>query len=152
MTFNEHPSSFAGRPVVDVHVGEPLPAVVDPVAWRFSVWDCDDGNEEVPCPKVAAAFDELVRENGPSVESLVIGASGYAALDPARDRFPALRRLGLGSSEVAEALASAPIVARLERLDLSNGDARRPRRGGPARRAATHPPRRAGPAPPLPLP
>lgn len=43
----------------------------------------------------------------------------------AGDRFPALRRLGLCNCELAddlaEALASAAIIARLERLDLSSG-------------------------------
>lgn len=124
MTFNEHLTSFAGRPVVDVRVGEPLPAVVDPVAWRFSVWDYDGGNEEVPCPKFAAAFDDFVRENGPSVESLVIGAWGYAALNPApieqlvrlAPALPALRALFLGDMTSEECEVSWMKVGDVSRL------------------------------------
>ncbi|HET9655168.1 MAG TPA: STM4015 family protein [Kineosporiaceae bacterium] len=103
MTFNDHLTSFAGRPVVDVPAGEPLPAVEGPVAWRLSEWD-DDWDEGVPSPKFAAAFDDFVREHGPSVESLVIGAWGYAAFNPApigqlirlAPALPALRSLFLG--------------------------------------------------------
>ena len=55
------------------------------------------------------------------------GDAQVADLAPllAGERFPALRRLGLRNAEIAdglaEALASAPVVARLERLDLSMG-------------------------------
>lgn len=104
MTFNEHLTSFAGRPVVDVCVGEPLPAVEGPASWRFSMWDYDGKDEEVPCPQFAAAFDDFVREAGPAVESLVIGAWGYAAFNPApieqlvrlAPGLPVLRALFLG--------------------------------------------------------
>ncbi|MFG1951713.1 STM4015 family protein [Micromonospora sp. NPDC048830] len=55
------------------------------------------------------------------------GDTTVADLAPllAGQRFPALRRLGLRNAEIAddlaEALASAPVVARLTRLDLSLG-------------------------------
>ncbi|MEV4483078.1 STM4015 family protein [Micromonospora coxensis] len=55
------------------------------------------------------------------------GDTGIADLAPllAGERFPALRRLGLRNAEIADdlaaALASAPVVRQLERLDLSMG-------------------------------
>jgi hypothetical protein len=124
VTFNEYLTSFAGRPVVDVPVEEPLPAAAGPVAWRFSVWDYDGGNEQVPCPEFAAAFDDFVRESGPSVESLVIGAWGYAAFNPApieqlvrlAPALPALRALFLGDMTSEECEVSWMKVGDVSRL------------------------------------
>lgn len=104
VTFHEHLTSFAGRPVVDVPLGESLPEVSGPVTWRVSLWDYDGGSEEVPDPAFAAALDAFVREHGPSVESLVVGAWGYAAFNPApieqlvrlAPALPALRALFVG--------------------------------------------------------
>lgn len=104
MTFNEHLTSFAGRPVVDLVEGEPLPPTPGPVSWRFGRWDYDGGTDVGLCPQFAAAFDDFVRQTGPSVESLVIGAWGYAAFNPApieqlvrlAPALPALRALFLG--------------------------------------------------------
>ena len=56
------------------------------------------------------------------------GTTTIADLGPivAGDRFPALRRLGLrnceGTDAIAEALVDAPILGRIEVLDLSMGD------------------------------
>ena len=69
-------------------------------------------------------------------------------------RLPALTHLGLRDSEIADevaaALAGAPVVARLESLDLSLGALSDVGRGRPAGRPAADPPAQAGPAPPLP--
>lgn len=72
----------------------------------------------------------------PALESLELwlGTDGYgrtasvADLAPILkgDRFPALKSLGLrnceGADELARAVANAPVVSRIERLDLSLGD------------------------------
>ncbi|MEV0328690.1 STM4015 family protein [Micromonospora echinospora] len=104
MTFVDHARSFAGRPVVDVFRDEPLPTVDTPVSWRFSHWDFDQSAGYTPSEPFRSAFDEFLAQAGPSVESLVIGAWGYAAFNvapiaqlcAAAPRLPALRALFLG--------------------------------------------------------
>ncbi|WP_433532288.1 STM4015 family protein [Micromonospora sp. CA-263727] len=104
MTFGSHASEFAGRPVVTVPVDGPLPTVDAPVSWRFSRWDFEEKSEDTLSEEFRDAFERFVAQAGPSVESLVIGAWGYAAFNPApirqlcaaAERLPALRALFLG--------------------------------------------------------
>ncbi|MEU9510366.1 STM4015 family protein [Micromonospora sp. NPDC048170] len=105
MAFGSHARHFAGRPVVDVPVDGPLPTVDGPVSWRFSVWHFDQtAVADQLSEEFRVAFDRFVAQAGPSVESLVIGAWGYAAFHPApiaqlcasASRLPALRALFLG--------------------------------------------------------
>ncbi|WP_243709348.1 STM4015 family protein [Micromonospora sp. 15K316] len=75
-----------------------------PVSWHFSRWDFDDDAEDVLSEEFQVAFEEFVAQAGPRVESLVVGAWGYAAFNPApiaqlcaaAPRLPALRALFLG--------------------------------------------------------
>ncbi|SIQ80982.1 STM4015 family protein [Micromonospora avicenniae] len=104
MAFGSHANSFAGRPVVEVPEEGPLPAVDGPVSWRIARWDFEDDDEDVVSEEFQAAFEEFVAQAGPTVESLVVGAWGYAAFNPApieqlceaAPRLPALRALFLG--------------------------------------------------------
>lgn len=94
------------------------------MSWRLSFWDYDGGNEQVPCPQFAAALDDFVRANGPSVESLVVGAWGYAAFNPApieqlvrlASDLPALRALFLGDMTGEECEVSWMTVGDVSRL------------------------------------
>lgn len=123
MTFHEHLTSFAGRPVVDVPLDAPLPPTSGPVAWRFSLWSFDN-EQEIPCPTFAAAFDGFVQEHGPAVEALVIGPAGYAAFNPApidqlvrlAPQLPALRALFLGDLTSEECEVSWMKVGDVSRL------------------------------------
>jgi hypothetical protein len=109
MSFYEHVTTFAGRPVVDVEPGEPLPDVDGPVAWRFSVWDFED-EEDGPSELFRESFDSFVAEHGDQIEVLVIGAWGYAAFNHApieqicelAPRLPRLRALFLGDQTSEE--------------------------------------------------
>lgn len=104
MTFSSHARMFAGRPVVEVPEDGPLPEVDGPVSWRIARWDWDDTADEKPSGEFRAAFERFVAQAGPQVESLVVGAWGYAAFNPApiaqlceaAPRLPALRALFLG--------------------------------------------------------
>ncbi|MFG3423603.1 STM4015 family protein [Micromonospora sp. NPDC048063] len=104
MAFGSHARTFAGRPVVDVPVDGPLPTVDGPVSWRFSLWHFDETADYKLSDEFRVAFDRFVAQAGPSVESLVVGAWGYAAFNPApiaqlcaaAPRLPALRALFLG--------------------------------------------------------
>lgn len=104
MTFVSHAQVFAGRPVVEVPADGPLPAMDGPVSWRFARWDWDERAGEGLSEEFRDAFEEFVAQAGPAVESLVIGAWGYAAFNPApiaqlcaaAPRLPALRALFLG--------------------------------------------------------
>lgn len=105
MAFGSHARHFAGRPVVDVPADGPLPTVDGSVSWRLSVWHFDETTvEHQLSDEFRVAFDRFVAQAGPSVESLVIGAWGYAAFHPApiaqlcaaASRLPALRALFLG--------------------------------------------------------
>ncbi|MFD2762540.1 STM4015 family protein [Micromonospora eburnea] len=104
MAFTSHARSFAGRPVVEVPVDGPLPAVDGPVSWRFARSDWDGTVKDELSKEFQTAFDRFVAQAGPSVESLVIGAWGYAAFNlapiaqlcAAAPRLPALRALFLG--------------------------------------------------------
>ncbi|MER7335860.1 MULTISPECIES: STM4015 family protein [unclassified Micromonospora] len=104
MTFGSHARTFAGRPVVDVPVDGPLPTVDGAVSWRFSLWHFDETADYKLSDTFRAAFDRFVAQAGPSVDSLVVGAWGYAAFNPApiaqlcaaAPRLPALRALFLG--------------------------------------------------------
>ncbi|RKN34084.1 STM4015 family protein [Micromonospora musae] len=104
MAFGSHARSFAGRPVVEVPEDGPLPEVDGPVSWRFSRWDFDDDAEDVLSEAFQVGFEQFVAQAGPTVESLVVGAWGYAAFNPApiaqlceaAPRLPALRALFLG--------------------------------------------------------
>ncbi|GAA3752935.1 STM4015 family protein [Micromonospora maritima] len=110
MTFAAHARTFAGRPVVEVPTDGPLPTVAGPVSWRFARSEWDQTNEEKPSDGFRAAFEEFVDRAGPTVESLVVGAWGYAAFNPApiaqlcaaAPRLPALRALFLGDMVTEE--------------------------------------------------
>ncbi|MFG3702681.1 STM4015 family protein [Micromonospora sp. NPDC047620] len=110
MTFGSHARAFAGRPVVDVPVDGPLPTVDGPVSWRFSLWHFDETAGYKLSDEFRVAFDRFVAQAGPSVESLVVGAWGYAAFNPApiaqlcaaAPRLPALRALFLGDMTTEE--------------------------------------------------
>jgi hypothetical protein len=111
MSFYEHATTFAGRPVVEVEAGGPLPAVEGPVAWRVAVWEYDgtarEGDES---EEFREAFEAFAEQAGDRVEALVIGAWGYAAFnDPpieqlcaAATRLPRLRALFLGDQTSEE--------------------------------------------------
>ncbi|MFC8849643.1 MULTISPECIES: STM4015 family protein [unclassified Micromonospora] len=83
MTVLSHAESFAGRRVVQVPADGPLPAVDGPVAWRIDQPDWGDSSKHVPCPRFRDAFDRFVDATGESVQALVVGAWGYAAVNPA---------------------------------------------------------------------
>ncbi|GGM09145.1 MULTISPECIES: STM4015 family protein [Micromonospora] len=118
MTFGAHATHFAGRPVVQVPPDGPLPDVAGPVAWRLAVNDFDQQQEHVPSAAFAAAFDRFVTQAGPTVESLVVGAWGYAAFNTApieqicaaAPRLPALRSLFLGDMTFDECEVSWMLV------------------------------------------
>ncbi|SCL23067.1 hypothetical protein GA0074692_1510 [Micromonospora pallida] len=125
MTFGSHASSFAGRPVVDVPLGEPLPTVDGPVSWRLARWDFDQSAaENTPSEPFQGAFGEFVATAGPSVESLVVGSWGYTAFNSApipqlcaaAPRLPALRALFLGDITVEECEVSWMRVGDVSRL------------------------------------
>lgn len=133
MTFASHARSFAGRPVVEVPVDGPLPAADGPVSWRFSRWDWDDTAEEKLSEEFQAAFERFVAQAGPMVESLVVGAWGYAAFNPApiaqlceaAPRLPALRALFLGDMTSEECEVSwmkvgdvSPLLAAYPALEV----------------------------------
>ncbi|MDH6463819.1 hypothetical protein M2302_004016 [Micromonospora sp. A200] len=140
MTFSSHARTFAGRPVVDVPADGPLPEVPGPVSWRFSYWHFDETAEYKLSEEFRAAFDRFVAQAGPSVESLVIGAWGYAAFNHApvaqlcelASRLPALRALFLGDMTSEECEVSwmkvgdvSPLLAAypaLEVLRVRGGD------------------------------
>ncbi|MER5454846.1 STM4015 family protein [Micromonospora sp. NPDC002389] len=104
MTFSSHVAEFAGRPVVEFPLEGPLPTVTGPVSWRVTHPEFDDDKEGALSKEFAATFERFVAQVGDTVESLVIGAWGYAAFNPApiaqicaaADRLPALRALFLG--------------------------------------------------------
>ncbi|MGI5245908.1 STM4015 family protein [Dactylosporangium sp. CA-139066] len=105
MSFSQHATTFAGRPVVDAQAGEPLPEVDAPAAWRFSFWDFDGSTPEGLDPKFAAEFDRFLDGiDCSAVHALVLGSWGYAAFaDPpiaqlcaAADRLTSLEALFLG--------------------------------------------------------
>ncbi|MER7279827.1 STM4015 family protein [Dactylosporangium sp. NPDC000244] len=105
MTFHASTETFAGRPVVDVEPGEPLPDVDGPVAWRFGFFEEDIDDMEGPNPAYNAAFDELLDGiDTEAVHALVLGSWGYAAfadapidkLVQAAHRLPHLEALFLG--------------------------------------------------------
>ncbi|SCL26285.1 STM4015 family protein [Micromonospora inyonensis] len=104
MAFGGHARSFAGRPVVDVPPDGPLPAVDAPVSWRIAHWDFDESAGYTLSEPFREAFERFVAQAGPSVESLVVGAWGYAAFNhapiaqlcAAAPRLPAVRALFLG--------------------------------------------------------
>ena len=110
MAFYQHATTFAGRPIADVPIGRPLPAVDGPVAWRFSMWDYDGGADYEPFEPFRVAFDEFVDQAGATVEALVSGAWGYAAFNDApidqlcaaAPRLPRLRALFLGDQTSEE--------------------------------------------------
>ncbi|MFI6163673.1 MULTISPECIES: STM4015 family protein [unclassified Micromonospora] len=83
MSVLSHAESFAGLRVVQVPADGPLPAVDGPVAWRIDHADWGDTNEHVPCPRFRDAFDRFVDAVGESVQALVVGSWGYAAVNPA---------------------------------------------------------------------
>lgn len=140
MTFGSHAQVFAGRPVVEVPVDGPLPVVDSPVSWRFARWDWDDSTETKPSEEFRDSFERFVTQAGPQVESLVIGAWGYAAFNPApiaqlcavAPRLPALRALFLGDMTSEECEVSwmkvgdvSPLLTaypRLEVLRVRGGD------------------------------
>ncbi|MEV6812139.1 STM4015 family protein [Micromonospora sp. NPDC051296] len=110
MPFSSHARHFAGRPVVEVPLDGPLPTVDGPVSWRFSHWDFDETADDKLSEGFRAGFERFVAQAGPSVESLVVGAWGYAAFNPApieqlcaaAERLPALRALFLGDMTFEE--------------------------------------------------
>ncbi|MFI7023898.1 STM4015 family protein [Micromonospora sp. NPDC049900] len=110
MTFSSHLTEFAGRPVVEFPLEGPLPTVTGPVSWRVTYPEFDGKSEEKFSEAFAATFERFVAQVGPTVESLVIGAWGYAAFNPApiaqicaaADRLPALRSLFLGDMTFEE--------------------------------------------------
>ncbi|WP_426508494.1 STM4015 family protein [Dactylosporangium sp. McL0621] len=105
MTFHANTETFAGRPVVAVAQGEPLPDVDGPAAWRFEFWEEDSDDSEGPNPAFNAAFDELLDGvDTAAVHALVLGPWGYAAFADApivklcevAHRLPNLEALFLG--------------------------------------------------------
>ncbi|MGN9768572.1 STM4015 family protein [Micromonospora sp. SD12] len=110
MTFFSHAERFAGRPVVDVPLDGPLPAVDAPVSWRLSDPGWDQRTDDALSEPFRAAFDRFVAQAGARVQSLVVGPWGYAAFNPApiaqlcaaAPRLPALRALFLGDITVEE--------------------------------------------------
>ncbi|SCF06894.1 hypothetical protein GA0074695_3237 [Micromonospora viridifaciens] len=133
MTFSSHARSFAGRPVVEVPLDGALPTVDGPVSWRFGRWDFDETADDTLSPEFAAAFERFLGQAGPSVESLVVGAWGYAAFNPApiaqlcaaAPRLPALRALFLGDMTSEECEVSwmkvgdvSPLLAAYPALEV----------------------------------
>ncbi|MEU5549882.1 STM4015 family protein [Micromonospora sp. NPDC047793] len=110
MTFSSHLAEFADRPVVEFPLEGPLPTVTGPVSWRVTRPEFDDDQEDALSEEFAATFERFVAQLGETVESLVIGAWGYAAFNPApiaqicaaADRLPALRALFLGDMTFEE--------------------------------------------------
>ncbi|MFI6821169.1 STM4015 family protein [Micromonospora sp. NPDC050187] len=133
MTFVNHAQSFAGRPVVDFLLDEPLPTLDTPVSWRFSHNEFDTSAGYTPSEPFRGAFDEFLAKVGPSVESLVIGPWGYAAFNvapisqlcAAAPRLPALRALFLGDMTSEECEVSwmrvgdvSPLLAAYPELEV----------------------------------
>ncbi|WP_433053172.1 STM4015 family protein [Dactylosporangium sp. CS-033363] len=111
MTFPENTKTFAGRPVVELESGEPLPPVQGPVAWRFGFWEEDFGTDYGPCQAYNEALDELLDGiDTEAVHALVLGSWGYAAFADApivklcdvAHRLPNLEALFLGDIEAEE--------------------------------------------------
>jgi hypothetical protein len=151
VTFSAHASTFAGRPVVDVPQDAPLPAVDAPVAWRFSYWEWQGRSDFGPSAEFRDAFAAFVDRAGGSVEALVLGPWGYAAVDDApiaqlcevADRLPHLTALFLGDLTVDECEASwirvgdlTALFAAYPRLEVLRVRAGEELRLGPVRHPA----------------
>jgi hypothetical protein len=115
VTFHANTETFAGRPVVAVAAGEPLPDVDGPAAWRFEFWEEDFDDNEGPNPAYNAALDELLDGiDTAAVDALVLGPWGYAAFSDApivklcevAHRLPNLEALFLGDITGDECEAS----------------------------------------------
>nr|WP_296069987.1 STM4015 family protein [uncultured Actinoplanes sp.] len=134
MTFSTHLQTFAGRRVVAVPESGPLPDLGEPVAWHLSTWHYEaDDEDDVVSPRFVEALDRLVGASGPAIESLVVGAWGYAAFHPApidalreaAPRLPNLRSLFLGDMTSEECEVSwmkvgdvSRVLAACPRLEL----------------------------------
>ncbi|MFI5915551.1 STM4015 family protein [Dactylosporangium sp. NPDC051541] len=115
VTFHASTETFAGRPVVALESGAPLPVVDRPVAWRFEYFDEDFDDSEGPNEGYNAALDELLDtvDTG-AIEALVLGSWGYAAFADApivklcevAHRLPNLEALFLGDITGDECEAS----------------------------------------------
>jgi hypothetical protein len=128
MTINELLTTFAGLPVVNFAPGE-TPAgdpgdgtgsggtgsggPGDParVAWRVAEADYDDNTEDEASPKFVAKLEAfLASPMAPVATALIIGAWGYAAVNPAplaeicaaAPRLPSLRHLFIGDMTFEE--------------------------------------------------
>ncbi|MFJ6199076.1 STM4015 family protein [Micromonospora sp. NPDC092111] len=119
MAFRSHARTFAGRPVVDVPADGPLPVVTGPVCWRIADWHYDrDAPEGTLSERFRDRFDRFVAQAGDSVEALVVGSWGYAAvhhapiaqLCAAAPRLPRLRSLFLGDLTSEECEVSWMLV------------------------------------------
>jgi hypothetical protein len=107
MTINERLTTFAGLRVVDFEPGENADTPGDPsaVAWRVAENDYDDESEDQASPKFLAKFEAFLNSPvAPAATAVIIGAWGYAAINPApinevcaaAPRLPALRHLFIG--------------------------------------------------------
>jgi hypothetical protein len=107
MTINERLTTFAGLPVVDFEPGENAAPPGDPsaVAWRVAENDYDDESEDQASPKFLAKFEAFLDSPvAPAATAVIIGAWGYAAINPApinevcaaASRLPSVRHLFIG--------------------------------------------------------
>jgi hypothetical protein len=105
MTINERLTTFAGLPVVDFEPGEETAGDPSAVAWRIAENDYDDESEDQASPKFLARFEAFLNSPvAPAATAVIIGAWGYAAINPApinevcaaAPRLPALRHLFIG--------------------------------------------------------
>jgi hypothetical protein len=111
MTINERLTTFAGLPVVDFNPAEIAPGDPTAVAWRVAENDYDDDTEDEASPKFIAKLESfLASPIASQATAVVIGAWGYAAMNPAplneivaaAPRLTALRHLFIGDMTFEE--------------------------------------------------